>query len=100
MVENVIGIIRHEFPSFFVNLDFLKVDKSMGLKLIKFTLSVDPLMEDNSLLSLSICLSLNLWVNLTSHDLHVVLADVIDVVLLERPLDILVDTLKELTLAS
>jgi hypothetical protein len=100
MVENVIGIIGHEFPSILVDLDLLKVYESMGLKLIKFTLSVNPLMEDNSLLSLSIGLALDLRVNLTSHDLHVVLADVIDVVLLERPLDVLVDTLKELTLAS
>jgi hypothetical protein len=100
VTENVTTVANHEFSSIFVNLNLLEVDKSMSLKLIKFTLSVNPLMEDDSLLSLTISLSLDLRVNLIPHDLHVILADAIDVILLERPLDILVNTLKELPLAS
>jgi hypothetical protein len=100
VTENVITVTKHEFSSIFVNLNLFEVDKSMSLKLIKFTLSVNPLMEDNSLFILPISLPLDLRVNLVTHDLHVILANAIDLILLERPLNILVNTLKELTLAS
>lgn len=57
-------------------------------------------MKHYSLLGLSIGLPLNLRVNLVTHDLHVVLANAVNLVLLKRPLNILVNALKELTLTS
>jgi hypothetical protein len=100
VLEQVHFTAGNEMLSLLNDAQIFNLHKSMGLDLPKCSFGIDPSLENDPLLLLWISTCLYLRIDLTIMDLHMVITDPFDQVLLELPKDVLVDTLEELTRAE